>query len=104
MSNRKERRTNIDTIQAAGLILEHLINLEEEGKHGQTIYGLKTKAFRTSQRDERIKAIVERLLNSGYINSFQSGEYKTLYYINEKGKKFYHDSIKSVMELFNWRS
>ena len=100
MPQGKEKRTNIDNTQATGLILEHLISLESEGKRGQTIYGIRTKAFGNSQRDERIKYLVERLLKAGYIDSFQSGEDKTLYIVNEKGRRFYHDSIEKVMDLF----
>jgi hypothetical protein len=100
MPQRKEKRSNVDNTWATGLILEHLISLEYEGKRGQTIYGIRTKAFDNSQRDERIKYLVDRLLKSGYIDSFQSGEDKTLYVINEKGKAFYHDSVEKVMDLF----
>jgi predicted transcriptional regulator len=99
MPERREKRKNIDTHQAAGLILEHLISLESEGKIGQTIYGLRTKAFGNSQRDERIKYLVELLLKKGYIKSFQSGEDKTLYVITGEGRKFYHDKLKDVLDL-----
>lgn len=99
MLKRKENRTNIDNTRATGLILEHLISLEYEGKRGQTIYGIRTKAFDNSQRDERIKYLV-RLHKAGYIDSFQSGEDKTLYVINEKGRDFFHGSVEKVMNLF----
>jgi hypothetical protein len=100
MSQRKEKRGNIDNNKAIGMILEHLINLEDEGKTGQTIYGIRNKAFRNSQRNERIKYLVGILLKKGYIESFQSGEDKTLYVINENGKNFYRESVRKVMDLF----
>ena len=100
MSQRKAKRANIDNNKAVGMILEHLINLEDEGKTGQTIYGIRTKAFRNSQKDDRIKYLVGLLLKKGYINSFQSGEDKILYVINESGKNFYRESVKKVMDLF----
>lgn len=102
MSQRKIKRTNIDNNEAIGLILDHLIRLEDEGKRGQTIYGIRNKAFRnsTSQKDERIKYLVGLLLEKGYVDSFQSGEDKILYVINETGKNFYRESVKRVMDLF----
>ena len=100
MSQRKVKRANIDNNKAIGLILDHLIRLEDEGKMGQTIYGIRTKAFRNSQKDERIKFLVGLLLKKGYIDSFQSGEDKILYVINESGKNFYRESVKKVMDLF----
>ncbi|MEM0136449.1 MAG: hypothetical protein QXU18_14680 [Thermoplasmatales archaeon] len=95
-----EGKKKIDSVGATGLILEHLMTLENEGKRGQTIYGLRSKAFRNSQRDERIKNLVEKLVKSGYVESFLSGEDKTLYVITDKGRNFYKDSVKKVMDLF----
>jgi predicted transcriptional regulator len=95
----KEKK-RIDKVQAMGLILEHLISLESDNKLGQTIYGLRTKAFQNSQRDERIKNLVEILLDRGYVNSFMSGDNKVYYVITERGRSFYFQSFREIMELF----
>ncbi len=93
--------SRLDPILASCKVLEYLIKNKEHGKEWTTTHDIALKAFDNTQKDSKILDLIKLMVQTGYIQSMQLENNRSIYAITEKGVQFYKQVAKEFYNGFS---